>query len=114
MAHILEHVTLELQSLAGTPVGFGRARETNKDGVYKVAIAFKEEKLALLCLDKAFELIQAAIHDTPYEIEKVVAELKEYAYDVCLGPSTRSIVEAAKARNIPWRRLNEGSLVQLG
>ena len=114
MAHILEHVTLELQSLAGTPVGFGRARETNTDGIYKVAIAYKEEKLALACLDRAFELIQAAIHDTPYDVQKVVAELKDYAYDVCLGPSTRSIVEAAKAKNIPWRRLNEGSLVQLG
>ncbi|MFM8570636.1 MAG: cyanophycin synthetase, partial [Pirellula sp.] len=114
MAHILEHVTLELQSLAGTPVGFGRARETNTDGIYKVAIAYKEEKLGLACLDKAFELIQAAIHDTPYDVNTVVAELKEYAYDVCLGPSTRSIVEAAKAKNIPWRRLNEGSLVQLG
>jgi len=114
MAHILEHVTLELQSLAGTPVGFGRARETNTDGIYKVAIAFKEEKLALACLDKAFELIQAAIYDTAFDVAKVVEELKEYAYDVCLGPSTRSIVEAAKAKNIPWRRLNEGSLVQLG
>ncbi|MFM8263214.1 MAG: cyanophycin synthetase [Pirellula sp.] len=114
MAHILEHVTLELQSLAGTPVGFGRARETNTDGIYKVAIAYKEEKLGLACLDRAFELIQAAIHDTPYDVHKVVAELKDYAYDVCLGPSTRSIVEAAKAKNIPWRRLNEGSLVQLG
>ncbi|MFN7795818.1 MAG: cyanophycin synthetase [Planctomycetota bacterium] len=114
MAHILEHVTLELQSLAGTPVGFGRARETNTDGSYKVAIAYKEEKLGLACLDRAFELIQAAIHDTPYDVHKVVAELKDYAYDVCLGPSTRSIVEAAKAKNIPWRRLNEGSLVQLG
>jgi cyanophycin synthetase len=114
MAHILEHVTLELQSLAGTPVGFGRARETNTDGIYKVAIAYKEEKLGLACLDRAFELIQAAIHDTPYDVDKVVAELKDYAYDVCLGPSTRSIVEAAKAKNIPWRRLNEGSLVQLG
>jgi cyanophycin synthetase len=114
MAHILEHVTLELQSLAGTPVGFGRARETNTDGIYKVAIAYKEEKLGLACLDKAFELIQAAIHDTPYDVNTVVAELKEYAYDVCLGPSTRSIVEAAKVKNIPWRRLNEGSLVQLG
>jgi len=114
MAHILEHVTLELQSLAGTPVGFGRARETNTDGIYKVAIAYKEEKLGLACLDRAFELIQAAIHDTPYDVQKVVAELKDYAYDVCLGPSTRSIVEAAKAKNIPWRRLNEGSLVQLG
>lgn len=114
MAHILEHVTLELQSLSGTPVGFGRARETNTDGIYKVAIAFKEEKLALACLDKAFELIQAAIHGTEFDVPKVVEELKEYAYDVCLGPSTRSIVEAAKAKSIPWRRLNEGSLVQLG
>ncbi|MCY3006917.1 MAG: cyanophycin synthetase [Planctomycetota bacterium] len=114
MAHILEHVTLELQSLAGTPVGFGRARETNTDGIYKVAIAFKEEKLALACLDRAFELIQAAIHDSPYDVAKVTAELKEYAYDICLGPSTRSIVDAAKAKSIPWRRLNEGSLVQLG
>ena len=114
MAHILEHVTLELQSLAGTPVGFGRARETNTDGIYKVAIAFKEEKLALACLDRAFELIQAAINDTPYDVAKVAAELKEFAYDVCLGPSTRSIVDAAKAKSIPWRRLNEGSLVQLG
>jgi cyanophycin synthetase len=114
MAHILEHVTLELQSLAGTPVGFGRARETAVDGIYKVAIAYKEEQLGLVCIDKAFELIMAAIHDTPYDIEKVVTELKEYAYDVCLGPSTRSIVDAAKARGIPWRRLNEGSLVQLG
>jgi cyanophycin synthetase len=114
MAHILEHVTLELQSLAGTPVGFGRARETNTDGIYKVSIAYKEERLALVCLDKAFELIQAAIHDTPFDVTKVVAELKEYAYDVCLGPSTRSIVDAAKSKSIPWRRLNEGSLVQLG
>jgi cyanophycin synthetase len=114
MAHILEHVTLELQSLAGTPVGFGRARETNTDGIYKVAIAYKEEKLALACLDRAFELIQAAINDTPYDVAKVTAELREFAYDVCLGPSTRSIVDAAKARSIPWRRLNEGSLVQLG
>jgi cyanophycin synthetase len=114
MAHILEHVTLELQSLAGTPVGFGRARETNTDGIYKVAIAYKEEKLALACLDRAFELIQAAINDTPYDVAKVTAELKEFAYDVCLGPSTRSIVDAAKAKSIPWRRLNDGSLVQLG
>lgn len=114
MAHILEHVTLELQTLAGTPVGFGRARETNVDGIYKVAIAYKEEKLGLACIDKAFELIMAAVHDTPFDVQAEVAKLKEYGYDVCLGPSTRAIVEAAKARNIPWRRLNEGSLVQLG
>ena len=114
MAHILEHVTLELQTLAGTPVGFGRARETNVDGIYKVAIAYKEEKLALACLDKGFELLMAAIQDSPFDVSGTVNHLREYAYDVCLGPSTRSIVDAAKARGIPWRRLNEGSLVQLG
>jgi cyanophycin synthetase len=114
MAHILEHITLELQTLAGTPVGFGRARETSKEGVYKVAIAYREEKLGLMCLDKAFELLMAAVHDRPFDVEGEIEKLKEYGYDVCLGPSTKAIVDAAKARGIPWRRLNEGSLVQLG
>ncbi len=114
MAHILEHVTLELQSLSGTPVGFGRARETSTEGIYKVAIAYREEKLALACLNKGFELLLAAVHDTPFDIETTVTELKEFSYDVCLGPSTRAIVDAAKAKGIPMRRLNEGSLVQFG
>ena len=114
MAHILEHVALELQSLAGTPVGFGRARETNVDGIYKVAVAFREEKLGLACIDKAFELILAAVHDSPFDVEGEVSKLRDFAHDVCLGPSTKAIVDAAKARGIPWRRLNESSLVQLG
>ena len=114
MAHILEHVALELQSLAGTPVGFGRARETNVDGIYKVAVAFREEKLGLACIDKAFELILAAVHDSPFDVEAEVSKLRDFAHDVCLGPSTKAIVDAAKARGIPWRRLNESSLVQLG
>ena len=114
MAHILEHVSLELQSLAGTPVGYGRARETNTDGIYKVAIAYKEEKLGLACIDKAFQLILAAVYDKPFDIAVEVAKLRDFGYDVCLGPSTKAIVDAARARNIPWRRLSEGSLVQLG
>ncbi|MCY2978936.1 MAG: cyanophycin synthetase [Planctomycetota bacterium] len=114
MAHILEHVALELQSLAGTPVGFGRARETNVDGIYKVAVAFREEKLGLACIDKAFDLILAAVHDSPFDVEAEVSKLRDFAHDVCLGPSTKAIVDAAKARGIPWRRLNESSLVQLG
>ena len=85
-----------------------------KEGVYKVAISYREEKLGLACLDKAFELLMAAVHDRPFDVDAEVEKLKEYAYDVCLGPSTKAIVDAAKARNIPWRRLNEGSLVQLG
>ncbi len=114
LAHILEHVTLELESLAGTPVGFGRARETSEDGVYKVAVAYKEEELGRACLATGHRLCLAAVHDTPFDVAAEVQKLRELAYDVCLGPSTNSIVQAAVARGIPFRRLNSGSLVQLG
>src|SRR5687768_8652605 len=112
LAHILEHVTLELQTLAGTVVGYGRARETSEDGVYKVAIQYREESLGRACLEAARELCLAAVRDTPFDVAAKVEELRNLAYDVCLGPSTGSIVNAAKARGIPFRRLNSGSLVQ--
>src|SRR5690606_36494577 len=112
MAHILEHVTLELQSLAGTEVGFGRARETNTDGIYKVAIEYQNEQLARTSLQTGFRLLQAAINDTPFDIVAEIESLKSMAHDVCLGPSTRAIVDAATVRDIPMRRLNTGSLVQ--
>lgn len=114
MGHILEHVTLELQTLAGTPVGFGRARETSVEGTYKVAIEFVDEKLALASLDTAFAMLQAAIHDMPFDVAAEIEKLKEIAHEECLGPSTASIVNAATLRNIPHFRLDAGSLVQLG
>ncbi len=114
MGHILEHVTLELQSLAGTPVGYGRARESNVEGTYRVAIEYKNEQLGLACLDVAFNLIVAAAQDLPFDVHAEIAKLRELAYEVCLGPSTAAIVNAAVARGIPYHRLNSGSLVQLG
>jgi cyanophycin synthetase len=114
LAHILEHVTLELQSLAGTEVGFGRARETAEEGVYKVAIEYQDERLAKACLETAHRLLMAAIAGDSFDIDAEVARLREHAYEVCLGPSTRAIVDAATARGIPYRRLNDDSLVLLG
>jgi cyanophycin synthetase len=113
-AHILEHVTLELQSLAGTPVGYGRARETATEGIYRVVVRYRDERLARACLATGRELVLAAIYDRPFDVKAEVAKLRELADRVCLGPSTAAIVAAAEARGIPWRRLNEGSLVQLG
>jgi cyanophycin synthetase len=112
--HILEHVTIELQRLAGCDVGLGKARETPEDGVYKVVIEFEEESLGRAALDVAFRLCQAAVHDGAFDVTGEVKKLRELADDVCLGPSTRAIVNAAEAREIPVRRLNSGSLVQLG
>ncbi|MFM8290358.1 MAG: cyanophycin synthetase [Planctomycetia bacterium] len=114
MGHVLEHVTLELQTLAGTTVGYGRAREANTRGVYKVVVEYKEEAFAIECLHAARRLIMAAIEDTPCDVAAEVNRLRKVLLDVQLGPSTRSIVEAAAARGIPSRRLTAGSLVRLG
>jgi len=114
LGHVLEHVTLELQSLAGTVVGFGRARETKTRGVYKVAIEYKEEKFAIECLHTAHRMIKAAIAGEAFEVACEIKRLRKVLLESQLGPSTRSIVEAAAARGIPSRRLNDGSLVRLG
>ena len=112
--HILEHVTLELQSLSGVDMGFGRARETSEPGVYRVVFKYKEETLARACLATARELVLAAIHDRPFDVLGEIQRLRDLAHQACLGPSTNAIVEAAMARGIPMRRLNADSLVQLG
>ncbi len=114
LGHVLEHVTLELQTLAGTDVGFGKARETDEPGVYKVIIEYEDERLARESLSVAWGLIQAAINDTPFEIDTHIDRLKDICGEVSLGPSTRNIVDAARKRGIPVRRLNEASFVQLG
>jgi cyanophycin synthetase len=114
LAHILEHVALELQSCAGTSVGFGRARETSEPGVYKVVVQYREEELARACLATADELCMAAILDKPFDVAGEIKRLESLAHEVCLGPSTGAIVRAASERGIPARRLNSGSLVQLG
>ncbi|SIN78621.1 cyanophycin synthetase [Singulisphaera sp. GP187] len=114
-AHILEHVTLELQELLGMPVKYGRAREMKEDSsVYKVVVQYREETVGRACLFAARELVLAAIADRPFDVKAEVQRLRELAHEVSLGPSTAAIVAAAKTRGIPHRRLNSGSLIQLG
>jgi cyanophycin synthetase len=113
-AHVLEHVALELQSLAGTEVGFGKARETSEEGVFKVIVKYHDETVGRECLAAARELCLAAYYDRPYNVAAEVERLHDLAQQQCLGPSTRAIVEAARARCIPYRRLNTNSLVQFG
>ncbi|WP_295457390.1 cyanophycin synthetase [uncultured Thiodictyon sp.] len=114
LAHILEHVTLELQTLAGTPVGYGRARETEEDGVYRVAIEYEEEALGCAAVETARSLLLAAIHDRPCEVAAELTRLRDLCHEVRLGPSTHAIAVAGKARGIPVRRLGSENLLQLG
>ena len=112
--HILEHVTLELQNLAGMQTGFGKARETSTRGVYKVVVRSRHATVSRACLDAARDLVMAAIEDRPYDVPATVVRLRDLADSYCLGPSTACIVDAATERKIPFIRLNEGNLVQLG
>lgn len=114
MAHILEHVTLELQSLAGIDVGFGRARETDEEGVYKVVVEYQEEEVAIEAMHVGRRIVLAAVHDQPVDVAAEVGRLRAMAEEMKLGPSTGAIVAAAKARGIPAIRLNRESMVQLG
>ena len=114
LAHVLEHVTIELQTLAGHVVGFGRARETDENGVYKVAIEYLEEDVCRETIKVARELILAAASGRDFDVPAAVEKLKEMVQDIGLGPSTKAIVNAAVARGIPWRRLNRHSLIQFG
>lgn len=112
--HILEHVTIELQNLAGMQTGFGKARETSTRGVYKVVVRSRHATVSRACLEAARDLVMAAIENKPFDVPGTITRLRDVADSYCLGPSTACIVDAASDRKIPSIRLNEGNLVQLG
>lgn len=114
MAQVLERVALVLQEEAGCPVTFSRTTATLERGIYQVVVEYSEEDVGRLALDLARQLIDAARQDAPFDLAGALARLRELDEDVRLGPSTGAIVQAATARNIPFRRLTEGSLVQFG
>ena len=113
--HVLEHVTLALQDLAGVPGhGFGRARETERRGVYKVVVSSWQPEVTRAALYAGRELVMASIENTPYDLEEALENLRDLTQSLCFGPSTASIVMAAEEREISAIRLSEGNLVQFG
>ncbi|BAU44364.1 cyanophycin synthetase [Leptolyngbya sp. O-77] len=117
MGHIVEHVALELQTLAGMPVGFGRTRETSTPGVYQVVMEYKNEQAGRYAARAAVRLCQSIVDTGRYpveELEQDLNDLRELAMEAALGPSTEHIVAAAEARGIPWMPLSTRSLIQLG
>ncbi|AVR96822.1 cyanophycin synthetase [Pseudoduganella armeniaca] len=115
VGHILEHVVLELQNLAGMRTGFGKTRQTAEgSGIYKMAFRTRQEQVGRRALVLGRELLMAAIEDRAFDLPAAVAELTDMVERLCLGPSTNNIVEAAIERKIPQIRLTDGNLVQLG
>ncbi|WP_419342583.1 cyanophycin synthetase [Achromobacter sp. PD1] len=114
IAHVLQIVALTMQAHAGCPVTFGRTASTIEPGVFQVVVEYSEEEVGKLAMELAQVLVRAALDDTPFDLADALKRLRELDEDVRLGPSTGSIVNAATARNIPYRRLTQGSMVQFG
>jgi cyanophycin synthetase len=114
MGHVIEHVALELQTLAGMDMGFGRTRSTGKQGEYFVVFDYMEEEAGVFAARSAVKLVQSLIDNSSYDLEEEVQQMRVIRENTRLGPSTGSIVEEAVKRGIPFIRLNTQSLVQLG
>jgi cyanophycin synthetase len=113
-AETLAHLTLALQRHAGSPVQLALGQERIRDGLARAVCEYEEEALGLACLHTARSLCLAAASDQDQGVAGELARLRELAHDVRLGPSTGAIVQAARRRGIPVRRLTTASLVQLG
>jgi len=115
LAHLLEQVTIELQTRVGHHETCAIPRPANVDGLYRVVVGFSDESVALACLHTARALLLAAYHGEPFDLEAALEHLRDVVDCHALGPSTQAIVDAAQQRGIPWRRLQPGrSLIQLG
>ena len=114
LARVLELATLGLQAQAGCPVTFSCTKPTLETGVFQVVVEYSEEAVGRLALELAEQLCNSALQNTAFELAAVLHQLRELDEDVRLGPSTGSVVNAALARNIPFSRMTEGSMVRFG
>ncbi len=117
MGHIVEHVALELQELAGMPVGFGRTRETSTPGVFNVVFEYVEEQAGRYAGRAAVRLCSSIVDTGTYsqvELKQDLADLRELYANTALGPSTETIIKEAEARKIPWAWLGARAMLQLG
>jgi cyanophycin synthetase len=114
MGHVIEHIALELQSLAGMECGYGRTRSTGTVGVYHVVFSYMEEAVGIYAAKASVKVAEALINNEPYDIDEDIRNMRELRESVRFGPSTGSIVDEAIARDIPFIRVNSESLVQLG
>jgi cyanophycin synthetase len=114
MGHVVEHIALEIQTMAGMDTGFGRTRDYGEKGVYNVVFDYHEEKVGVYAAKAAVRIAEALISGDKYDLDADIQEMRELRESVRLGPSTASIIDEAVSRGIPWIRLNKYSLCQLG
>ncbi|QJW89599.1 cyanophycin synthetase [Spirosoma taeanense] len=114
MGHIIEHIALEIQTLAGMECGFGRTRSTGQYGIYNVVFAYQEERAGIQAAMCAVNIAQALVDNQAYDLQADICTLSRICEEDRLGPSTSAIVNACVQKGIPYIRLDTDSGVQLG
>lgn len=114
LGHVLEHLILELMSLSGLKASYGKTRSAGEEGIYRVIYDSPCEEAAMYAGRAGLSLITDILAGKKPDARPVVEEIQRVAARTGLGPSTAAIVSAAEQRGIPWFRLGEGSLLQLG
>jgi cyanophycin synthetase len=115
LGHVSEHVALELQRLTGSEIRRGKTRGTGEPGRYNVIFGYADETVGLAAGDLAVRLVNHLVTpELDFDVQAAIDDLIRTANRVAFGPSTQAIVDEAIARDIPWLRLDEHSLVQLG
>ncbi len=116
--HVAEHVALEIQNLAGTPVRHGKTRGAGEDGRYNVLFEYREEQVGIEAGRKAVRLVNHLVApddpDHAFDFDAELEDLIRTAERLAFGPSTQSLLDEAAVRDIPFMRLDRYSLVQLG
>ncbi len=114
MGHVMEHIALEIQSLAGMETGYGRTRGTSFRGVYNLVFSYEIEEAGLYAADAALKICVALVNNEPYDLDGTLKELRKLNLKYNLGPSTKSIVDEAIRRKIPVLKSATSSTIQLG
>ncbi len=116
MGHIMEHVALELQCLAGMEVSYGKTRSEGDDfrGQYRVVIEYQEARAGRMAIEVAAEGCEALACDESYDFTPAIRELRETGEYRMLNPTLRALRDAARGRGIPWIRLDGKNSLQLG
>lgn len=114
IGHVIEHIALEIQTMAGMDTGFGRTRGTGEPGTYNIVFSYMEEKVGIYAAKASVRIAEAIASGTAYDLDPDIQTMRELREEERLGPSTGSIVQEAMNRGIPYMRLNRHSLVMLG
>jgi cyanophycin synthetase len=115
VGHVAEHVALQLQRDAGTEVGRGKTRSTGEPGRYHVVFSYAEESVGIAAGKLAVRLVNHLVQrEKGFDFAAEFEQLVRLAERAAFGPSTQALLDEAGLRDIPWIRLNEASLVQLG